>query len=87
MTFSDISDTIHAQQSTNKTETMTIDEAIERLKEAKEEDVKNIILAFWDAEMFQSEDDVEWGEKVDDLEMNFDWSNTHSELQTYLETL
>jgi hypothetical protein len=64
---------------------MTIDEAIERLKEAKDEGVKNIILAFWDAEMFQTEDDVEWGEKVDDLEMNFDWSNTYSELETYLD--
>jgi len=87
LTFADISGRILAQQSTNKTKTMTIDEAIERLKEAKDEGVKNIILAFWDAEMFQTEDDAKWADKADDVEMTFDWSNTHSELQTYLETL
>lgn len=51
---------------------MTIDEAIERLKEAKDEGVKNIILAFWDAEMFQTEDDAKWADKADDVEMTFD---------------
>ncbi len=66
---------------------MTIDEAIERLIEAKEEDVKNIIFAFWDAEMFQIEDNADWALKADDVEMNFDWSNTHSELQTYIESI
>lgn len=66
---------------------MTIDEAIERLKEAKDEGVKNIILAFWDAEMFQTKDDAEWAKKTDHIDMEFDWSQTHSDLQTYIDSL
>lgn len=66
---------------------MTIEEAIEQLKAAKDEGVKNIILAFWDAEMFQMEDNAEWADKADDVDMSFDWSQTHSDLQTYLNSL
>lgn len=66
---------------------MTIDEAIQNLKDAKKRGVKNIVLAWWDASMFDREDDAEWAADAEKIEEDFDWSSTHEDILMSLETL
>lgn len=66
---------------------MTIDEAIENLKDAKKQGVKNIVLAWWAASMFDREDDDEWAADVEQIDDNFDWSSTQEDILMSLEEL
>lgn len=59
---------------------MTIDEAIENLKDAKKSGVKNIILAWWAADMFDRADDDTWQHDADVAEEHMDWSATHDSI-------
>ena len=63
---------------------MTIDEAIETLKAAKEDGVKNIVLAYWEASAFGLKDDNKWAEKVHTVEKKMDWSDTHDDISIYV---
>lgn len=63
---------------------MTIDEAIKNLKTAKESGTKNIILAWWGAEMFDREDDKLWQYDSERVEQKMDWSMTHETLSDML---
>lgn len=66
---------------------MHIDEAIQTLKEAKKNGTKTIILAYWEADMFEREDNEEWKNDAEDLDNYFDWSSTHDQISSYLESL
>ena len=48
---------------------MTVDEAIENLKAAKKRGVKNIVLAYWEADQFDREDDDVWADAADRIEL------------------
>jgi hypothetical protein len=63
---------------------MTIDEAIENLKAAKKRGVKNIVLAYWEADQFEREDDDVWAEAADRIERKMDWSATHDDISVLL---
>ena len=66
---------------------MQIDKAIESLKDAKDRGVKNIVFAYWEADVFTNKDEKpfcdndEWATIADTVEDVMDWSNTHSDLQ------
>lgn len=64
---------------------MTIDEAIENLKAAKESGVKNIIAAWWFADQFQREDDDVWAEAAERVEQKMDWSYAHEDIRELIE--
>ena len=66
---------------------MTIDEAIQNLKDAKKRGVKSIVLAWWDASMFDREDDDEWAADVEQIDDKFDWSSTQEDILMSLEAL
>jgi hypothetical protein len=66
---------------------MKIKQAIKELQELEKAGVKNIILAFWEAEGFDREDDNDWAEDVEIVDDSFDWSNAHEELNTFIESL
>lgn len=59
---------------------MTIDEAIENLKAEKRRGTKSVLIAWWNADQFQREDNDEWAEAADLIERKHDWSGTHEEL-------
>ncbi len=64
---------------------MTVDEAIENLKAAKKRGVKNIVLAYWEADQFDREDDDVWANAADRIERKMDWSHTHEDISVLLE--
>jgi hypothetical protein len=64
---------------------MTVEEAIENLKEAKKRGVKSIILAYWEADQFNRQDDATWENAADIVERKMDWSSTHDDLATVLD--
>lgn len=66
---------------------MKIKEAIKDLQEMEKAGVKNIILAYWEAEDFNRDDDRTWAKDVKIVENNFDWSTSNGELDAYLDTL
>ena len=66
---------------------MKIKQAIKQLQELEKDGVKNIILAFWEADNFDREDDKDWAEDVEIVDDSFDWSATHDDLNNYIETL
>ena len=66
---------------------MKIKQAIKELQELEKNGVKNIILAFWEADNFDREDDKDWAEDVEIVDDSFDWSATHDDLNNYIETL
>ena len=86
MTLSEISDRIHAQQST-KPNQMKIEDAIKLLKEEKKSGVKNIILAYWTAESFERKDDSSWQEDVNIVDADYDWSASQEAIEDILESL
>lgn len=63
---------------------MTIDDAIKMLTRCKEDGVKSIILAFWEAESFDLSDDDTWEGVSESVEDNMDWSYTHDRLSEIL---
>lgn len=64
---------------------MTVDEAIKRLELEKKAGIKNVIIAWWDAGMFDRKDDDEWAAIAKRIEDKFDWSSTHDDLATTLD--
>ena len=66
---------------------MKIKQAIKQLQELEKDGVKNIILAFWEADNFDREDDKDWAEDVELVDDSFDWSATHEDLNNYIESL
>lgn len=62
---------------------MSIDEAIKCLRQAKSRGVKNIVFAFWEADMFDCKDDGAWADACDKADDGFDWSHTHDDLQDF----
>lgn len=64
---------------------MTIDEAIELLKNAKKRGVKSVILAWWEADQFEREDNEDWEQVADRIERKMDWSGTHDDLAMALD--
>jgi len=87
LTLSEISDRIHAQQSTNYKNQMKIKDAIKLLKEEEKNGVKNIILAYWTAEAFNREEDSSWREDVDIVDSDYDWSADQEAIEDMLESL
>jgi hypothetical protein len=66
---------------------MKIKQAIKELKELEKQGVKNIILAFWEAEDFDRDEDKSWVEDMEILDDSFDWSSTHEDLNNFMENL
>jgi hypothetical protein len=66
---------------------MTIDEAIKLLEAEKAAGVKSIILAWWNADMFDRQDDEAWAADVEQIDDKFDWSSTHDDILYCLESL
>ena len=60
---------------------MTIDDAIKNLEQAKAKGTKAIVLAYWDASMFQMQDDSKWEAIAEHVEDQMDWSSTHDDLR------
>jgi hypothetical protein len=63
---------------------MKIEQAIEILQQRKEEGVKSIVFAFWEADKFERKDDEKWESDTEEIEDNFDWSDTHERLSFQL---
>ena len=64
---------------------MTIEEAIKCLERAKEDGVKNIVLAFWAAVEFDRPDDEKWAEDSNLVEETFDWSYVHGHMSDLMD--
>jgi hypothetical protein len=64
---------------------MTIDEAIDNLKQAQKNGVKNVIVAWWEADAFGRKDDDTWAEMCDVFDDKMDWSGTHDDIQTLID--
>jgi hypothetical protein len=64
---------------------MTVDEAIELLKAEKKTGVKSVIMAWWNADMFDRADDEAWEHAADIVERKHDWSSTHDDLAMSLD--
>ena len=64
---------------------MTIREAIENLEAAKKRGVKSVILAYWEADQFQREDNETWEHAAELVERKMDWSGTHDDLTMVLD--
>ena len=64
---------------------MTIDEAIENLKAEKRRGTKSVIIAWWNADMFNRQDDDAWEHAADLVERKHDWSGTHDDLSMTLD--
>lgn len=64
---------------------MTIDEAIENLKNEKRRGTKSVIIAWWNADQFGREDDEAWEHDADVVERKHDWSSTHDDLSMTLD--
>ena len=60
---------------------MTIDEAIEALKQAKKEGHKAAVFAWWFADMFDRVDDDQWLADTEYVEAQMDWSADHDVIQ------
>ena len=59
---------------------MKIDEAIENLLNAKSRGVKNIVLAYWESNMFERSDNEEWEKIAYQVEDQMDWSSAHENI-------
>jgi hypothetical protein len=66
---------------------MKIKQAIKELQGLEKQGVKNIILAFWEAEDFDRDEDKSWAEDVEIVDESFDWSATHEDLNNFMESL
>jgi hypothetical protein len=64
---------------------MTVDEAIQNLKAAKKRGIKSIVLAYWEADQFQREDNDEWEHAAGLVERKMDWSGTHDDIAMTLD--
>jgi hypothetical protein len=66
---------------------MTVDEAIEKLKAEKAAGIKNIIAVWWGADELGRIDDADWARDAERICRDFDWSNTHDDIITALDSL
>jgi hypothetical protein len=66
---------------------MHIDKAIEMLEAAKKTGIKNIIFSYWDAEIFNTEDDEDWAHDAAYMEQEMDWSRTNDALENIRQSL
>jgi hypothetical protein len=64
---------------------MTIDEAIKNLQAEKRSGTKSVIIAWWNADMFNRPDDEAWEQAADVVERKHDWSSTHDDLAMALD--
>lgn len=64
---------------------MTVDEAIENLKAEKRRGTKSVIIAWWNADQFQREDNDAWEHAAEVVERKHDWSSTHDDLAMALD--
>jgi hypothetical protein len=64
---------------------MTVDEAIENLKDAKKRGVKSVLLAYWEADQFDREDNDEWEHAAELVERKMDWSRTCDDIAMTLD--
>lgn len=64
---------------------MTVDEAIELLAAEKEKGTKSVLIAWWNADMFEREDDEAWEHAAEIVERKMDWSSTHDDLAMMLD--
>ena len=65
---------------------MTVDDAIKYLESIKKGGTKNIIVAWWTADMFGLNDDDDWGWASSYVESKMDWSSTHENISMMLES-
>lgn len=63
---------------------MKIDDAIKYLQERKAQGVKHIVLAYWEADMFERNDDSAWASDAEHIEDNADWSAAHDQMTELL---
>lgn len=66
---------------------MKIEDAIEALQEEKRNGTKNVIMAYWTAEDFNRKDNSSWQEELDIVDSDYDWSESHNEIGTLLDSL
>jgi hypothetical protein len=59
---------------------MSIDDAIKQLKDRKAQGVKHIVLAYWEADMFDHKDDDKWAGISEIIEADMDWSTAHDQM-------
>jgi hypothetical protein len=64
---------------------MKIEKAIEMLQEAQKSGTKSIVLAYWEAEMFDRKDDESWEAESEWIENDMDWSRAHDQMCDLLE--
>jgi hypothetical protein len=64
---------------------VTINDAIAALERAKARGVKSVILAWWEADMFDRQDNEDWERATEIAEDKMDWSAAHSDLQMTLD--
>jgi hypothetical protein len=66
---------------------MKIEDAIESLKKAQSVGVKSIIMASWEASLFDRQDDAEWEKDCEFVEENMDWSFPTEDIILLLEDI
>jgi hypothetical protein len=66
---------------------MSIEEAIQQLKQCKARGVGNIVLAYWEADMFGLDDDANWAGVSDTIEAEMDWSRAHDHMSQIVNSL
>ena len=59
---------------------MNINDAIKLLEKRKTQGVKNIVLAYWEADMFNYKDDDKWAAISSVIEDRMDWSMTYDQM-------
>jgi len=64
---------------------MTIDDAIDMLKQAKKEGRKAGVFAWWFASDFDREDDALWLADTEHVEDVMDWSTAHEDIQAVID--
>lgn len=64
---------------------MKIEQAIEMLQQAQKSGTKSIVLAYWEADMFDRKDDESWEAESEWIENDMDWSRAHDQMRDLLE--
>jgi hypothetical protein len=50
------------------------------LKQRKTKGVKNIVFAYWEADMFDEKDNDKWWDIANTIENEMDWSMTYDQM-------
>lgn len=64
---------------------MKIEDAIKQLKQRKDQGVKSIVLAYWEADMFDQKDNDKWEDTASTIEDQMDWSMAHDQMSQILD--